>query len=217
MNIRRILIIMIVLPLLMFRAETVMAYAAPKLHPDFLASLHQVNRTVNRIPYKSDLANWGRAEYWSAPEEMIGRNAGDCEDYALAKAYILRMNQVPPENLAFLVGLQAVTGTVHMVLVYSPDGQVNGDSLILDNLHNSIETLAERRDIVPMFAISSTSVLTFSGTAAKVSMGAGSARNLPYWPAIRAALNINDAGIAQSPATIPAVSRYMASHGLNFG
>lgn len=44
--------------------------------------LDHVNAAVNKLPYKSDLEQYGEIEYW---ESIDDHGAGDCEDYAIAK------------------------------------------------------------------------------------------------------------------------------------
>src|SRR5690606_38495179 len=56
-----------------------------------LARLAMVNRAVNgAIRYKSDAGNWGVEDKWATPAEMALAGTGDCEDYAIAKMWMLR-------------------------------------------------------------------------------------------------------------------------------
>jgi transglutaminase-like putative cysteine protease len=66
-----------------------------KLETDALSEqLIQVNRYVNEIQYMQDVANWGESDHWAAPAEFFA-NGGDCEDYAIAKYFLLRELGVP--------------------------------------------------------------------------------------------------------------------------
>lgn len=38
---------------------------------------------VNNLYYKPDRDNYGRAEYWAIPEEILENGSGDCEDYMI--------------------------------------------------------------------------------------------------------------------------------------
>ena len=93
-----------------------------------IRTLTTLNRRVNRsIRRASDDAQYGRAEYWTAPE---GRGAaGDCEDYVLAKRRALLAAGVSPQALSIAV-VRTRRGEMHAVLlVATPEGEV-----VLDNL-----------------------------------------------------------------------------------
>ena len=55
------------------------------------ARIGEINRAVNlSIKPKSDLAQHGDGDFWSAPLATFTAGAGDCEDYAIAKYVALR-------------------------------------------------------------------------------------------------------------------------------
>lgn len=56
------------------------------------AQLDNVNRSINAMPYRSDMELYGKDEYWD-PDATA---AGDCDDYALAKRK--RMQEIHPEH-----------------------------------------------------------------------------------------------------------------------
>lgn len=62
--------------------------AAASEHP--LRQLVIVNAYFNRVPYRKDQQVYGQLDYWATPKEFVARNAGDCEDYALAKYAVLK-------------------------------------------------------------------------------------------------------------------------------
>ena len=48
--------------------------------------LKQINNFFNqKINYAEDIDLWGQSDYWATPLESLGHEAGDCEDYAIAK------------------------------------------------------------------------------------------------------------------------------------
>ena len=52
--------------------------------------IDRVNTHVNSlIRYKTDRENYGTSEHWAKPSEIESRMCGDCEDYAIYKAYLL--------------------------------------------------------------------------------------------------------------------------------
>jgi predicted transglutaminase-like cysteine proteinase len=92
------------------------------------ALLNRVNRSVNRrIHQASDISNYGKPDYWQAPE---GNNArGDCEDYVLAKREALIASGVPAAALSIAI-VETRWGESHAVLLVAGDtGEV-----VLDNL-----------------------------------------------------------------------------------
>lgn len=116
--------------------------------------LDRVNQFFNRIPQKEDEDHWGVRDYWATPFELLISNGGDCEDYAIAKYFALRLAGVPVAKLrityvrAYLERTREVQS--HMVLTYyaSP----GADPLVLDNLIDDIRPAAQRTDLTPTYA-----------------------------------------------------------------
>jgi len=120
--------------------------------------LNYVNTQINTIKYASDRAVYGQDDYWATPYEFIGKNRGDCEDYVIAKYYILKELGVNPKKMKFLyVIYKARTGerVNHMVLAYlkRPDPRSRSDYLILDNNNLRVLPASKRKDIVQIVAI----------------------------------------------------------------
>lgn len=84
-----------------------------------------VNKTVKP---KSDLELYGQDEYWTYPVD-----AGDCEDYALAKRRVLMGDGISASNLLLTV-LRRPNGEGHAVLTV----RTNIGDVILDNLTDSV-------------------------------------------------------------------------------
>lgn len=96
---------------------------------NLLARLEKLTRSVNRaIKPKSDLDLYGRQEFWTYPV-----NAGDCEDYALAKRRALMEDGISASDLLLTV-LKRPNGDGHAVLTVRTDV---GD-VILDNLTDAV-------------------------------------------------------------------------------
>jgi predicted transglutaminase-like cysteine proteinase len=94
------------------------------------ARLGEVNRAVNlAIRPMSDLAQWGVLDRWSAPLETFTSQAGDCEDYAIAKYVALREAGVADEDLRLVIVRHRPTSEDHAVLA----ARVDGHWLLLDN------------------------------------------------------------------------------------
>jgi len=113
--------------------------------------LVRVNRFFNALPNVDDQALWGQRDYWATPVELLVRNGGDCEDFALAKYFSLKAAGVPTEKLRITYARVwlARQGRVeaHMVLTYYP--APDADPLVLDNLVDDILPAARRADLSP--------------------------------------------------------------------
>ena len=127
---------------------------------DDIARLERVNAFFNRrIAFDDDARIWGQGDYWATPLETLGRAAGDCEDFSIAKYLSLRQLGVPNERLRLIYvraqigGPQSGISQAHMVLGYyvSPDAE----PLILDNLIGEIRPAGRRPDLLPVFSFNS--------------------------------------------------------------
>ncbi len=111
--------------------------------------LRPVNGYFNRSRAVVDLEHWGFEDYWATPAEFLASGGGDCEDYAIAKYFMLRELGVPIGRLRMVYVKSGRSGVPHMVLAYySAPG---ADPLILDNLQRSIERASERPDLIPVY------------------------------------------------------------------
>ena len=63
-----------------------------------------VNLVVNGLRYVDDMQTSGVEDHWDTPLEFLERGAGDCEDFAIAKYFLLLESGVAPElvKLAFV-------------------------------------------------------------------------------------------------------------------
>lgn len=137
---------------------------------DIHQQLTEVNRFFNQFTYKDDMQLWGETDYWATPEEFIGVNSGDCEDYVVAKYFALRSLGVPDENL-YLTYVKALRQNVaHMVLSYFDSPQ--SIPLILDNYNPRILTADKRRDLLPVYSFNARSLFLTNASA-------GLGRSLP--------------------------------------
>lgn len=113
--------------------------------------LSRINRFFNRVPGVEDQTLWGQRDYWATPVELLARNGGDCEDFALAKYFSLTASGVSADKLrltyvrAWLAKESRVES--HMVLAYYPEP--DADPLIVDNLVDDILPASRRADLSP--------------------------------------------------------------------
>ena len=118
--------------------------------------LEKVNDFFNQMEYVEDIVHWGQKDYWATPIEFLGTQAGDCEDYTIAKYFTLKAMGVEDEKLN-LTYVKAITyGVHHMVLAYYPIP--GGVPLILDNYVTDIHPATERTDLLPIYSFNGTSL-----------------------------------------------------------
>lgn len=109
----------------------------------------RVNRAVNAaLAYQSDASNWGTGDHWATPAEMGGRGAGDCEDFAIAKYWMLRSLGVPADQLQLVVLSDTRRQLYHAVLAAYVDGQ----AYILDNLSNAVSRDTAYQSYMPIMS-----------------------------------------------------------------
>jgi len=150
---------------------------AQSMHLSDAEKLKAVNTFFNeQIRYGEDLDLWRQLDYWASPLETLELGAGDCEDFALAKYFTLRLLGFSEQSLRLVYTTLASTKQAHMVLGFWPD---NGAApLLLDNLHMQILPIAERLDLQMQFAFDPTHLYRFEQSSLQV---AGNTELLPHW------------------------------------
>ena len=136
--------------------------------------IQHINDYFNqRVQYVEDIDLWGQSDYWATPLETIGKQAGDCEDFSIAKYIFLKVLNIPDEKLRLTYvranmaayGVNAIRA--HMVLSYYPTPQ--SEPLILDSLTPEILPASQRKDLTPIFTFNSTGLWLGSNAAPKAS------------------------------------------------
>ncbi|MBE9609024.1 transglutaminase-like cysteine peptidase [Chitinilyticum litopenaei] len=137
--------------------------------------LRWVNDFFNRrLQFQDDSALWKEADYWATPLEMIGKGAGDCEDFTIIKYFALKELGISAEKLrlsyvkARIGGSGSSVTQAHMVLTYYPSP--DAEPLVLDNLINEIRPASRRPDLVPVFSFSSEGIFAGAGTQPSASV-----------------------------------------------
>jgi len=126
-----------------------------------LKKLKAVNRYFNRIKFLRDLKHWGKPDYWATMHEFIGTGAGDCEDYATAKYFSLKLLGVADSKLQLsyvkLNSKQKKFDAAHMVMSYysTPDAI----PILLDNVNLRLKLASQRPDITPVFNFNASGLL----------------------------------------------------------
>jgi predicted transglutaminase-like cysteine proteinase len=117
-----------------------------------------INRAVNlMIAYASDHRTYGANDYWSSPLTTFERGRGDCEDYAIAKFFVLREAGIPADDLRMLLARVRSDGSAHAVVAVRHEGRW----LLLDNRRMALVDTEFARDLVPLFALDTQGVKQF--------------------------------------------------------
>lgn len=111
-----------------------------------LEALSLINASVNTlIRYRPDTV-----DHWATPVETAATGTGDCEDYAIAKLWLLRSIGYTPEQLQLVVLKDTRTGEYHAVLAVHAEGQ----NFILDNMSSRVLPDTVLRNYVPIESFS---------------------------------------------------------------
>jgi predicted transglutaminase-like cysteine proteinase len=114
------------------------------------ALLSDVNRMLNRVRFVEDSAHWREVDYWATPAESVGSNGADCEDFSIAKYFLLKELGVPIARLRMTYVKSLKLNQAHMVLAYY--ARPDADPLVLDNLEDTVRPASQRTDLVPVYS-----------------------------------------------------------------
>jgi predicted transglutaminase-like cysteine proteinase len=108
-----------------------------------------VNGRINRlVRYKDDQTVHGRRDHWATLTETVRAGAGDCEDYAIAKMWLLEALGVPLSSMQLVALRDERRGLDHAVLAV----HFHDEILILDNVHDRVLKDVEVGHYKPMFS-----------------------------------------------------------------
>ena len=94
------------------------------------AQILAVDRFANALPWVEDSALYGQADHWATPAEFLDAQAGDCEDFAIAKYAALSRLGFAEERLRIALVYDKRRRLEHaLTIVYW-----GGDALVLDSL-----------------------------------------------------------------------------------
>ena len=91
--------------------------------------LKEVNDKVNETRYIKDQRNYKKEDFWATPEEFY-KNGGDCEDFAIAKYFLLKEKGFPVDKMRITIAYDEINEAHHGILVV----QANDTHYILDNV-----------------------------------------------------------------------------------
>jgi predicted transglutaminase-like cysteine proteinase len=119
-----------------------------------LEKLEKVNSFFNKLTFVSDEIHWQKNDYWATPIEFLASNGGDCEDFALAKYFTLKVLGVPEKKMHMTYVKAWKLNQSHMVVTYYETPAA--EPLVLDNLINAIEPGSKRTDLLPVYSFNGT-------------------------------------------------------------
>ncbi|MGF1610183.1 MAG: transglutaminase-like cysteine peptidase [Kiloniellales bacterium] len=134
---------------------------------DFLASLQverpaallrRVNAYVNGVRYVTDSDNWGKLDYWATPDEFFERG-GDCEDFAIAKYFSLKMIGFPADQMRIVVLNDRRLRIAHAVLEVRIDDQ----TFVLDNRYGKVMSWDEVPHYRAIYSVNEATYWVHSG------------------------------------------------------
>jgi predicted transglutaminase-like cysteine proteinase len=109
-----------------------------------------VNQFLNRVPFVEDQKHWNAEDYWATPAEAIASNGADCEDFSVAKYFLLKELGVPVSRLRLVYVKAIKLNQAHMVMAYY--ATPSAEPLVLDNLEDSVRPASQRNDLVPVYS-----------------------------------------------------------------
>ena len=112
--------------------------------------LTRVNDFFNELYFVNDIKLWGVRDYWATPLEFLGSNAGDCEDYTIAKYFSLLELGIPDKKLRLAYVKAIKYNQFHMVLAYY--SEPSAEPVLLDNLNKKIKPASQRNDLLPIYS-----------------------------------------------------------------
>jgi predicted transglutaminase-like cysteine proteinase len=124
----------------------------------------QINRAINlNIRGATDRELYGVEELWATPLQTFAKNAGDCEDYAIAKYAALRELGIPADRLRLVVVRDNKVKDYHAVTAVR-----SGERwMILDNRTLAIRSDGDVAEFDPLYVLDQAGVRRFDALAVR--------------------------------------------------
>ncbi len=123
----------------------------PSMEP--AEKLRAISAFFSSWPGKSDMELYGQEEYWATPAEFIRHGGGDCEDYAIAKYFALRMLGWPTKDMWLVLVSDTKRQAAHAVLAV----RLGKTVFVLDNLSRPKDLIMPHdrygKQYIPRFAL----------------------------------------------------------------
>ena len=141
--------------------------------------LIKVNDFFNSFRWVDDMQLWHKKDYWATRMEFIGKGAGDCEDYVIAKYFTLKQLGIPTQKLYFTYVKALRYNQDHMVLAYYDTPK--SIPLILDNINGKIKIATQRTDLVPVYSFNGDSLYLAKQEGLGQAIPGGNKKQNPKW------------------------------------
>jgi len=145
-------------------AQRFLAIIDKALVRDGFARIAEINRAINlNIRPVSDMMQYGVVDLWATPLMTFASNAGDCEDYAIAKYVALKEIGFADADLRLVIVHDRATNEDHAVAAVRFDGRWQ----ILDNRTLDIRRDVDIAELDPLFVIDGEGVKRITASARK--------------------------------------------------
>ena len=141
--------------------------------------LVKVNDFFNRLQWKDDREVWGQKDYWATRMELLGKGAGDCEDFVTAKYFTLKQLGVSTQKLYFTYVKALDYNQAHMVLSYYDSPK--SIPLVLDNINPNIKIATQRKDLAPVYSFNGDSLFLSKQEGLGQAIPGGNKKQNPKW------------------------------------
>ena len=112
--------------------------------------LERVNNFFNGARFVNDIDQWNTKDYLATPLEFLAQDAGDCEDFSIAKYFTLKEMGMDSGKLRITYVKALELNQAHMVLAYY--STPSSIPVILDNINKRIKPANERSDLLPVYS-----------------------------------------------------------------
>lgn len=143
--------------------------------------LTKVNNFFNQLYFVNDIKLWGKNDYWATPLEFLGSNAGDCEDFTIAKYFSLLELGVSDKKLRLVYVKAIELNQFHMVLAYY--SKPSAEPVLLDNINPQIKRASVRKDLLPIYSFNGKNLWLMKSRQGQL---AGKSSRLSLWNDLRA-------------------------------
>ena len=139
--------------------------------------LQLANDFFNQPRFTTDAEVWQQPDYWATPIEFLIADAGDCEEFAIAKYFTL-IEMGMADTVLRITYVKALTlDQPHMVLAWHQTPAA--EPLILDNLDPRILPASQRPDLIPVYSFNATDLWVARSRHEQVR--SGDAATLSHW------------------------------------
>lgn len=145
------------------------------------AQLQLANDFFNQPRFTTDREAWQREDHWATPVEFLIADAGDCEEFAIAKYFTLARMGVADAALRITYVKALTLDQPHMVLAWYQTPAA--DPLILDNIEPRILPASQRPDLIPVYSFNGTDLWLARSRHEQVR--SGEAASLSHWRQVR--------------------------------